>query len=520
MQFVPLDIPARGYARRRVRGAETAREASVAVASAASIDSSARADLARRRRGVVGRCRLNFHHPTTRTRAAMTTYSFPILGNSEILSCLRELDVPLTESDLLRPAHETLRPCYETLVEIFFGRTLEEICAPDEKAMETLDYPELYTEAIPNLAFIRAMQDLARGCGIDDFGLKDIFKPEYGRTRRNLSAFINFAKFREERLIEYEEALANEAEEERRYREELELGEKLKAEIAEAERELAEYDEEALAREIEELEREVEAATLEANRVEAEAVAAQNELRSLESEGEQLRQHMENLELEKASAASEEAHLIEQERQEAEKLAEQVKHLKMMEEDLREAIEIMKSIEQKRAQTEEEKLKLRHVEEEIASKEEEMWKMDAKIEQLQRQKEAMDEKMTRMREQGKLKIEAAEAALRQAKEELAAAEARATNHKAQEEMNKKEAAEIEASMKKMVDEHNRDMNELMRAYEELRDTVVEYHSELFEAMEAMSARGMQREREIANASSPGGSSILSTPPSAMSLDNY
>ena len=42
----------------------------------------------------------------------MTTYSFPILGNSEILSCLRELDVPLTESDLLRPAHETLRPCY------------------------------------------------------------------------------------------------------------------------------------------------------------------------------------------------------------------------------------------------------------------------------------------------------------------------------------------------------------------------------------------------------------------------
>ena len=132
----------------------------------------------------------------------------------------------------------------------------------------------------------------------------------------------------------------------------------------------------------------------------------------------------------------------------------------------------------------------------------------------------MDEKMTRMREQGKLKIEAAEAALRQAKEELAAAEARATNHKAQEEMNKKEAAEIEASIKKMVDEHNRDMNELMRAYEELRDTVVEYHSELFEAMEAMSARGMQREREIANASSPGGSSILSTPPSAMSLDNY
>jgi hypothetical protein len=41
--------------------------------------------------------------------------------------------------------------------------------------------------------------------GIDDFGLKDMTKPEPGRVRRIMSAVINFAKFREERMDVLEE---------------------------------------------------------------------------------------------------------------------------------------------------------------------------------------------------------------------------------------------------------------------------------------------------------------------------
>ena len=41
--------------------------------------------------------------------------------------------------------------------------------------------------------------------GISDFTLHDINKPEYKRLRRNISAVINFAKFREERLTHYVE---------------------------------------------------------------------------------------------------------------------------------------------------------------------------------------------------------------------------------------------------------------------------------------------------------------------------
>jgi kinetochore protein Nuf2 len=37
-------------------------------------------------------------------------------------------------------------------------------------------------------------------CGVPDFGFRDLMKPEYARTRRNISAVINFAKFREEKV--------------------------------------------------------------------------------------------------------------------------------------------------------------------------------------------------------------------------------------------------------------------------------------------------------------------------------
>ena len=451
---------------------------------------------------------------------AQTTYSFPILSNTEILACLRELDVPLSETDLLKPTHDGLRPAYETLIEIFFGTTMAELGAIDEEAYAKLDYQELYDEAIPTLAFIRAMQDLARGAGLEDFSLKDVFKPEYGRTRRNLSAIINFAKFREERLIEYEEALAEKDEEERKYLEALAENERLKAEIAEAEAFVNENDPDALAREVAQLELEVEAASLEASEIEARALASENELQALIEEENRLK---EQFEIEKAARANQEGAeqqlAAERQREEAQ-LQEQFNYLQSMEREMRETIEVMKGIEQSRKEGEEQKAKLKALEAEVSTAEEETWKLDAKMEQLQRQKQAMEEKMARMESQGKLKKDAAEAALRAAQEELAARTARAGHQRQKELENQKEIAELEAAMKKLTDEHNRDMDGLMRTYEELRDTVVEYHNELFEAMEDMNNKGQRRERAVAMQASPGGSSMLSTPPSAMSIDHY
>jgi kinetochore protein Nuf2 len=41
--------------------------------------------------------------------------------------------------------------------------------------------------------------------GIHDFTLRDLFEPQFSRTKRFLSAIINFAKFREDRWTKYGE---------------------------------------------------------------------------------------------------------------------------------------------------------------------------------------------------------------------------------------------------------------------------------------------------------------------------
>ena len=50
---------------------------------------------------------------------------------------------------------------------------------------------------------------LMAASGFHDFGLKDIFKPEPLRLRLILSAIINFAKFREEKLAVFSEYVQN-----------------------------------------------------------------------------------------------------------------------------------------------------------------------------------------------------------------------------------------------------------------------------------------------------------------------
>ena len=72
----------------------------------------------------------------------------------------------------------------------------EELQQPVFSAIDVLEFPELHEESIGQLAFNRAVTKLLLFAGVHDFTLQDLYKPEYNRTIRNLSAIINFAKFR------------------------------------------------------------------------------------------------------------------------------------------------------------------------------------------------------------------------------------------------------------------------------------------------------------------------------------
>ena len=116
------------------------------------------------------------------------------------------------------------------------GESREAMYAPELDAADVLEFPELYEEAIGNLKFTRRLFDLMRRCGVPDFTLRDLTKPEYTRTRRNVSAVINFAKFREEKVAQYEATQGESVAMEQRYRAAQRKNAELKAQIARLER--------------------------------------------------------------------------------------------------------------------------------------------------------------------------------------------------------------------------------------------------------------------------------------------
>ncbi|CAD7976201.1 unnamed protein product [Amoebophrya sp. A25] len=59
-------------------------------------------------------------------------------------------------------------------------------------------FPTLYEEAARFLCVFRTLQHLMQLSGISDFSMADLLKPEAKRLRRNLSALINFCRFRED----------------------------------------------------------------------------------------------------------------------------------------------------------------------------------------------------------------------------------------------------------------------------------------------------------------------------------
>lgn len=143
---------------------------------------------------------------TTRGAAFLPTkhtFSFPLLKTDEITKCLSELGIPVRQEELQDPENhkETCKRVLESLAEICTGITKEELAQPSFAGLQAVSHHELHDDSIPKFNHFRACCKMMEICEIPDFSLKDIMAPTAGRLRRHLSGIINFAKFREERLI-------------------------------------------------------------------------------------------------------------------------------------------------------------------------------------------------------------------------------------------------------------------------------------------------------------------------------
>jgi len=123
--------------------------------------------------------------------------------------CMHELDIPLEDNELENPKHAVVRSVYEALCEICTGTAAVELSPEDhEAAKDALSFEELHEDSIPAVASFRQLVKLMHACGVYDISVWDFVRPTSERFKRNLSAIINFAKFREERMITYAEMAA------------------------------------------------------------------------------------------------------------------------------------------------------------------------------------------------------------------------------------------------------------------------------------------------------------------------
>eukprot|EP01135_Chromosphaera_perkinsii_P007944 Nk52_evm16s1073 gene=Nk52_evmTU16s1073 len=150
------------------------------------------------------------------------TYQFPILAKDDLLQCMADMGVSMSEQDLQKPNPEHIRMIYENFVEILMGFSKEELYQPTFDSLEESEYPELQDESYPRSSFLENFETLLHICGMPDVSINDILNPTYGRTRKILSAIINLAKFREEKLVNFHESNAK-AEELSEQRELLEI---------------------------------------------------------------------------------------------------------------------------------------------------------------------------------------------------------------------------------------------------------------------------------------------------------
>jgi kinetochore protein Nuf2 len=133
-------------------------------------------------------------------------FSYPILSERDIVQCLHELGLTKINSEQLqKPTYETVQYMFENLVVSLCGVSREELQQPMFAAIDVIDYAELHDESIPAMAFFVQTAKLMRASGVRDFSMKDLHKPDVVRLKKHLSAIINFAKFREEKLLAYTE---------------------------------------------------------------------------------------------------------------------------------------------------------------------------------------------------------------------------------------------------------------------------------------------------------------------------
>jgi len=168
---------------------------------------------------------------------------------SEILDDMRQFDFPIESCVLKTPKTAEVMEIFSFLLHELYGDAIQHKLKPvDDNSVEGSTDPELYDMEITSTFHLhRAIRDMFEDACYVDFNLYDITQPDSKRFRYQISALLNFAKYRRSRLEILDELAAGESETSNRHHELIQGNEKLSAEIGNIEQ--SRRDEEPLVEE-------------------------------------------------------------------------------------------------------------------------------------------------------------------------------------------------------------------------------------------------------------------------------
>jgi kinetochore protein Nuf2 len=130
-------------------------------------------------------------------------FTFQDLPDHEIIQGLNAAGIEAKLCHLDTPKPATVAPIYKQYLMVLASFENE-----DQLSHPHLDRRYIVSEELKSgfgfLNFFRHLQLLMRSAAVPDFSLGDLFRPERERIRHNLSGLINFAIFREERLVTFQ----------------------------------------------------------------------------------------------------------------------------------------------------------------------------------------------------------------------------------------------------------------------------------------------------------------------------
>ncbi|EJT42151.1 NUF2-like protein [Saccharomyces kudriavzevii IFO 1802] len=132
---------------------------------------------------------------------------FPVLDLQELVICLQSCDFALaTQENIARPTSDYMVTLYKQIIENFMGISVESLLKSSNQETsegQLQDENEnIYSDTLNVLVLNKICFKFFENIGVQDFNMTDLYKPEAQRTQRLLSAVVNYARFREERMFD------------------------------------------------------------------------------------------------------------------------------------------------------------------------------------------------------------------------------------------------------------------------------------------------------------------------------